>query len=314
VSQVSTALATQVAGGAAPAGPTALRELLPEPLETIAHGRGRPMPWALAARYGGDLVMPLRTDRPTVVANFVSTIDGVVAFDTDESSGGGEVSGSHEPDRFVMGLLRALADVVVVGAGTVRAAPDHAWTAAHVHPACADIFAAWRERLGLTARHPTTIVVTAGGDLPREHPGLRDASIPVTVVTTVTGARRVRELDFGPNLEIRVAGDAGQVSPQDVLAAADEVGARVVLCEGGPRLLGHVMAAGLLDELFLTIAPQFAGRTHTTPRPGLIEGVAFPVAAAPWARLRSVRASADHLFLRYALAATGRTTAQESPR
>lgn len=76
-----------------------------------------------------------------MVANFVSTLDGVVAFDTDESSGGGEVSGFFDPDRFVMGLLRAMADVVLVGAGTVRSAPTHEWTARRVHPASAALYA-----------------------------------------------------------------------------------------------------------------------------------------------------------------------------
>ena len=75
------------------------------------------------------------------VANFVATLDGVVAFDTDESSGGGEISGFFDPDRFVMGLLRAMADVVLVGAGTVRSAPTHEWTARRVHPASAALYA-----------------------------------------------------------------------------------------------------------------------------------------------------------------------------
>lgn len=77
--------------------------------------------------------MVLRNDRPTVIANFVSTVDGVVAFDVIGSSGGGEISGFFAADRFVMGLLRAMADVVLVGAGTVRAAPTHEWTPRHVH-------------------------------------------------------------------------------------------------------------------------------------------------------------------------------------
>lgn len=272
------------------------------------------MPAALADRYGGDLAIPLRADRPTVVANFVSTLDGVVAFDADESSGGGEVSGFYEPDRFVMGLLRALADVVVVGAGTVRAAPEHAWTAGHVQPASAGAFSAWRRRLGMTALHPTTIVVTGRGHLPREHPGLRDAAVPVTVLTTSAGARRVRRLAFGPNVRIRIGRDADRVSPQDIVAAADELGARVVLCEGGPHVLGQFVAAGLLDELFLTVAPQIAGRAAATPRLGLIEGAAFAVDTAPWAALRSVHASRDHLFLRYALAAAGRNNFEEEPQ
>lgn len=264
--------------------------------------RGHPMPAVLAERYGSDLAIPLRRDRPTVVANFVSTLDGVVAFDGHGASGGGEVSGFSEPDRFVMGLLRALADVVVVGAGTVRAAPGHAWTASHIHPSSSGDFTSWRRAVGLSAPHPTTMVVTARGDLPVDHPGLRDAEIPVTIVTTGAGARRLRRLGFGSNVSVRVGADSDRVSPWEVLSIAEGLGARLVLCEGGPHVLGQFVRAELLDELFLTLAPQLAGRDSSLPRLGLIEGTAFGVASAPWAELRSVRASGDHLFLRYGLA------------
>ena len=95
------------------------------------------LPAALRSRYDGDLIVPLVDGRPTVIGNFVSTLDGVVAFDRDGSNGGGEVSGFFEPDRFVMALLRGLADVVMVGAGTVRADPRGRWVAQSVHPATA---------------------------------------------------------------------------------------------------------------------------------------------------------------------------------
>jgi hypothetical protein len=73
-------------------------------------------------RFEGELTVELRPDRPTIVANFVSTIDGAVALGPGEpNAGGGEISGFSEADRFMMSLLRALADVVIVGAGTVRA-------------------------------------------------------------------------------------------------------------------------------------------------------------------------------------------------
>ena len=156
-----------------------------------ADWRGDGMPTALAARYDGELALPLPTARTLVVANFVSTLDGVVALDAAGKSGGGEISGFFEPDRLVMALLRSLADVVLVGAGTVRAAPTHRWTAAHVHPASSRLTAEWRERLGL-APQPTTIVVTRGGELPADHPGLSDPAIPVVVLTTPGSRERVR--------------------------------------------------------------------------------------------------------------------------
>ena len=103
--------------------------------------RGGGLPTALRDRYDGSLSVTLNRDRPTVIANFVSTLDGVVAFDADGRSGGGEVSGFFEPDRFVMGMLRAMADVVLVGAGTVRAASTHEWTPRHVHRGSAELYA-----------------------------------------------------------------------------------------------------------------------------------------------------------------------------
>lgn len=270
--------------------------------------RGRPMPASLSERYGGDLVVPLRPDRPTIVANFVSTLDGVVAFDSGGASGGGEVNGFHEPDRFVMGLPRALSDVVVVGAATVRAAADHAWTPAHVHPTSAGAFHAWRTEIGLTSRDPMTIVLTNRGDVPRDHPGLRNTTVEVTILTTAAGARNARRMGFGPNVVIRASATADSVQPSDVVAVAEELGGRVILCEGGPHVLGQFVNAGMLDELFLTLAPQLAGRAADQPRLGLIEGTAFGVHDAPWARLESVHASSHHLFLRYRL---GGTTSDE---
>lgn len=204
-----------------------------------------------------------------MVANFVSTLDGVVAFDTDESSGGGEVSGFFDPDRFVMGLLRAMADVVLVGAGTVRSAPTHEWTARRVHPASAALYAEWRARIGVPSPQPTTIVATASGGLDPSHPGLSAPDVPVIVATTRAGAKRLGSAGLASNVRVEIAG----------------VGDRVA----APRLL----------EIAGSIAPQIAGRDDRTPRLGLVQGTAFTVAGAPWADLVSVRRADDHLFLRY---------------
>jgi len=89
-----------------------------------AAARGGNFPAELLAGYDGELVIPVHAQRPTVIANFVSTLDGVVAFDTDESSGGAEVSGFFDPDRFVMGLLRTMADAVLVGSGSESRPPN----------------------------------------------------------------------------------------------------------------------------------------------------------------------------------------------
>ena len=263
--------------------------------------RGGRLPAGLRNRYGGELGVALRPGRPTVIANFVSTLDGVVAFEVDGSSGGGEVSGFSDADRFVMGMLRAMADVVLVGAGTVRAAPTHEWTPRHVSRSSATAYAAWRSRMGIASAQPTTIVATASGSLDPAHPGLSAPDVPVILATTQAGASRLRAAGPAPNARIEIAATSGRLEAARLVEIAASAGAGLILCEGGPHLIGDLIAARLLDELFLTVAPQLAGRDEGSRRLALVEGAAFDVATAPWAELGSVRRSGSHLFLRYRL-------------
>jgi riboflavin biosynthesis pyrimidine reductase len=259
--------------------------------------RGSDMPAALAARYGGQLLVPLHDDRPTVIANFVTTLDGIVAFGHGALSGGGLISGFHEPDRFVMGLLRSLADVVLVGAGTLRGSTDHRWTPDHVHRASAPAFAAWRTAMGL-APQPTTMIATASGDIPTNHAGLSDPRVPVVIATTASGAARIRRSGVADHVVVRAVSDRAALSVDDLGRLAAELDARLVLTEGGPHLLGEFIDADMLDELFLTLAPQLVGRGDAN-RLGLVEGTALPPDATSWRSLSSVRRSDDHIFLRY---------------
>jgi len=274
-------------------------DVLAEARADVAAGssRGSGMPPELARRYGGPLTIPLRADRPTVIANFVSTLDGIVAFGSGELSGGGLISGFHEPDRFVMGLLRALADVVVVGGGTLRGSNEHRWIAEHVHPASAEAFAAWRADMGLPPR-PTTVIVTGTGDIPVAHNGLNDPSIPVVIATTAAGADRVRDAGVGDHVSVDAIGDGGPITGSDLVALGTRLGARLILTEGGPHLLGEIVGSDVLDELFLTFAPQIVGR-GAEERLGLVEGIALAPDGARWFELASVRRSTDHLFMRY---------------
>ena len=287
-------------GAASPAQELAVETLF-DASRHLEPARGADLPEPLKSLYGGDLAISLRPDRPAIVANFVSTIDGVVSFNTPEAPGGGEVSGFFEPDRFVMGLLRTLADVVLVGAGTVRAGPTDVWTADAVYPSASDDFAALRRSLGLSPQ-PTTAVVTASGSLDLEHPGLSNPDVPVLIVTTDRGAAALREPGVPANVEVRSAGQETVGAPELVTALA-EYGAKLILCEGGPHLFGQLLAAGLVDELFLTLAPQVAGRSTSTPRLSLVEDTAFTLADAKWGALTSLRRAGDHLFLRYSIGA-----------
>lgn len=283
---------------ARPMTPVALEPLI---ASATASGRvrGGGLPAALRGRYGSELSIPLRTDRPTTIVNFVSTLDGVISYNTPEAAGGGEISGHFEPDRFVMGLLRALADVVLVGAGTVRADPDGAWTPASVHPVSDPEFRELRKQLGLPP-NPITAIVTESGSIDLRHPGLSDPAIDVMVITSDAGEAVLRRQTLPDHVEIRSTG--ARVEARSVLAALASRGAELVLCEGGPHLLGQLLRAGLVDELFLTMAPQLAGRSPSIARLSLVEGTAFSVADAPWARLADLRRAGDHLFARYRLA------------
>ena len=272
-------------------------ELLWERPDPAVERRGLPMPPELEARYGGPLEIPLRADRPTVLVNFVETLDGIVALGPDEPQGGGVISGSFEPDRFVMALLRAISDVVVVGAGTIQGASSSSWTAAHLAPDHAAAIAAWRDALGLPPE-PTTVIVTGSGEVHLGRRGVSDPSIPVVFATTPSGAEQLRRLDLPDHVRIDVAGAGDRLSSDDLGAYLRDLDARVVLSEGGPHLLGDLMVADVVDELFLTIAPQIVGRGDGG-RLGLVEDVDLPVDAARWQELVAVRRSADHLFLRY---------------
>ena len=265
----------------------------------VEAARGRPTPSAIVARYGGTLEVPLRARRPTLIANFVESIDGVVALATGPGGGGSDISGSSEPDRFVMALLRSIADAVVVGAGTVRSAPTHEWTPRAIAPAWESACDEWRASLGLPPQ-PTTVVVSAAGDVPSHHPGLASPDVPVIIATTSDGAETLTRRGVPGQARVEVVADEGPIRGDAIVALLGRAGVRLALCEGGPHLLSDLLDGDALDELFLTLAPQVLGRAETFTRFGLAEGHAWEPETARWAEIVSVRRAGSHLFLRYA--------------
>ena len=242
------------------------------------HGCG--IPEALRALYGGDLGF----DGPRVIGNFVASVDGVVALPVAAESGG-VISQGNDADHFVMGLLRACAASVLVGAGTFRKG-DGLWDAESIFPAQAEAFRALRRQLGLPPR-PLFAVVTDSGDLDLAHPALQEALI----ATTPRGAAHLGKLPPGARLMVSPDGGLAQV-----MAALRALG--VVLCEGGPTLIGQLIGGGLLDELFLTRAPSVFGRRRGDDRKSLVEGV--ELGARPL-ELASLHRNSSYLFLRYFL-------------
>jgi len=244
------------------------------PLELLAEPEGLPafeLPEELARLYPGTLGFPA----DCLYANFVSSLDGVVALQGVETSNR-LIADDSDEDHLVMALLRACADVVLVGAGTLRASPTARWLPESAFPAARDAFAELRAALGL-APEPELAVITSGVGQP----------LPL------------EELPREPIVLSDPAGGLVEVRP-----AVEELrgrGHRRILCEGGPTLFGSLLEAGLVDELFLTVSPVLAGRSTTRAVLALVEDAGLLPDRRLGGSLIGVRRSGSHLFLRYAL-------------
>jgi riboflavin biosynthesis pyrimidine reductase len=246
------------------------------------------LPPALSAAYGGGIGL----GRSVVYANMVSTIDGVAADRTRERSSR-DISAGDPGDRFVMGLLRSHADAIVIGAGTLRAHPGTSWTAEAAFAGAGEQYAAVAAARGSPSR-PQVVVLTTTGDLP-PHPALAGS----IVLTSERGADRVGD-DVAADADVRVVRtDDHGLDVTSALASVRADGHRSILTEGGPMLLGGLVGAGAVDELFVTVSPLIAGRSSTGRRPGIVDGVAFRPGAFPSVTLRSIRRRGSALFLRY---------------
>jgi riboflavin biosynthesis pyrimidine reductase len=213
---------------------------------------------ALADLYAYPDPMP---SRGWVRANMVSTLDG-------SASGADGVSGSVSSpvDKATFGVLRGLADVILVGAGTVRA---EGYKAPAANPAFAERRAAAGQRPA-----PALAIVTRSGDVPAEA-GLFEGSSPTYIVTTAKAdLDPLREL-AGPD-QVIVAGDQ-DLDIVDAVAVLAARGMRRVLLEGGPSLLGTALADGRVDELCLTWSPLLV----SGPGPRIAHGPPARITARP---------------------------------
>jgi len=251
------------------------------------------LPIDLAQLYGR-----LGFGETSLYSNFVSSIDGVVTLGTNPSAGS-VISGRNRADRFFMGLLRACADAVLLGAGTLRATPGHHWTPQHIFPDLAPSFAALRTALGRKP-DPRLVLLTSGGSIDTRHPAVVSGA---TIITTESGARSLSAL---PNTCDVI--EVGKSGPVDVVRALEELrsrGDQVILTEGGPHVMGELVRHGLVDDAFLTLSPVVAGRDKEN-RLGMVAGVEFLPEKGKWGQLLSARRHGDFLFLRYGLRSSER--------
>lgn len=272
------------------------------PLEPcLLQEAGEPLPLrGELARIFGSLRLPLHRVPAHVIGNFVTTLDGVVALNTPGSMSGADISGFNRQDQALVGLLRAVADAVIVGAGTLRVEQGHLLTPEDIAPALDPHYRALREQLGKTGA-PWNVIVSARGQLDLTFPAFQAGNVPILVITTTRGLQQLRTQQWGPSTRVVAVQQAGTIPASSLLKTIEEVcQGHLWLIEGGPHLLSDFVQEQLLDELFLTLAPHIAGRADTPHRPGLVTGKLFAPAAPRWGTLTAVRRSESHLFLRYA--------------
>ncbi len=196
-------------------------------------------------------------DTPHLRVNFVASLDG--AATKDGVSGGL----NNEADHQVFHTLRMLCDVLLVAAGTVRAE-------GYEDLRVTDDQSAWRTANGLPA-HPVMAVVSASLDLDPQAPLFTKAPVRPLVFTTDTADVERRAL-LQPVADVVSAGER-EVDPAAVISHLRDLGLPQILCEGGPRWFGTLIAAGLVDEMCLTLSPTLEGGNasriaHGGPAPG----------------------------------------------
>lgn len=258
-----------------------------------------PLPEELSRLYG-SLRFPIQAGKPYVISNFVQTIDGVVTLDVPGHEGGGDISGYNHHDRLVMGILRASADVVLISAGSLRVNPRHTWTAGSIFPELSRIFGELR-RQQKKPPNPAHVVVSASGKIDLSLPLFTDYDGPVLVVTTQVGEKYLAPHESLRNTRIASVKPEGYLTAAEIMAVIKrEFDPSLILSEAGPHLTSFFLQDNCLDELFLTIAPQVAGRDGLSDRWSLFEGKLFAPDDPHWAELISIKQGESYLFLRYA--------------
>jgi riboflavin biosynthesis pyrimidine reductase len=224
-----------------------------------------------------------------VRANMVASLDGAATLN-------GRTRGlSSEADEQVFAMLRALSDVILVGAGTARA--EHYGP---VRPESEGLRWAWLRDARTPS--PPIAVVTRALDLDLASPLLVGAPRHArTIVITTQAAPAERRAAAARTAEVVVAGEA-MVDMKAALDALSGRGYQRVLAEGGPHVLAQIAGEGLLDELCLTVSPLLAG-----PDAGRIVagGLRMPGGGAQPFTLSHVLADEGFLLCRYTRPSAG---------
>ena len=270
-------------------------------------------------RFSGNLGFPTAPpDRPWIYSNFVQSLDGMITFGGQHPEGKWIAQSRH--DRWMMDLLRAHADAVLYGTGSLIQETKYGGVPGGPVFRITDLelLRLRHERLGRGKQR--NIIVTGSGQLRLAdyrlfRPQDRDPDVESWIVTTPQGLERLGDPGKIPVL---VFGAANSVDLGGLLRSLrTEHGVRYLLCEGGPTLYGDMIRDGWMDEKFVTIAPQEIGPvvpdsdltpdsesqpleiTESRKRLTTIAGAGFSIGTARWYHWISCRKAGDHEFNRY---------------
>jgi riboflavin biosynthesis pyrimidine reductase len=265
------------------------------------------------APYGHLGFPPAPFGRPWIYTNFVQSLDGITTL-LGKHASGGEISQSSE-DRWLMDLLRAHADGLLMGMNTLREeqrlrGPESRGIVFRVaDPRLQEL----RGKLG--KRRERNIFVTSVADFDLSQYKVFDGDlVDATILTSPTGAERLRAQGAHPHVAIVAAGNGDHFNlVQAIPKLREELGVEHLLCEGGPTLYGSLARADLVDEKFVTVSPFEVGQLVPPEQERLPAEQMIPVLLRPtvfggvgltreqmtrW-RWMSSRKAGDHAFNRY---------------
>jgi riboflavin biosynthesis pyrimidine reductase len=262
----------------------------------------------------GKLGFPApHSERPWTYANFVQSIDGVASFKGRHASGA-DISQSAE-DRWLMDLLRAHADAIIMGVNTLV---EETLSSPQVNGGRGPVYRIEEEplrdlRMKLGRKREKVIFVTASGSVdPGAYRVFDGDLMDALILTTAAGAARLQARSA--SVQLIIGGKDKMIDlPFAVNLLRKEMGVGHLLCEGGPTLYGSMSRAGLMDEKFVTVSPveigllpppeegpQPAARgNQLNVRPTTFMYPGFTKENAPWWRWMSCRRAGDHQFNRY---------------
>ena len=215
--------------------------------------------------------VPTGGQRPYVLLNMISTADGRATIEGRSGPLG------NRADRELFHGLRRSVDAVMAGAGTIRAER-------YGRMIRADASRRWRREHGLSSE-PLAVIVSARLALPPGLPLLACADARVVILTPseATLPAQAAAVEY-----VRASRDGSLDLARALEELRERFGVRTLLCEGGPHLNSHLLLAGVVDELFLSLAPKLAGDPPAAPdEPGV------PAAPATLARSGGARATAS---------------------